>query len=608
MGQDMDTSLLATKLHFPLVRHSFVSRPRLVANLNQGFHSSLTLISGSAGSGKTTLLSEWYAQAGGNVPAAWFSLDERDNDLQGFLAYLSASLDGIQPGLRHNIQAILESPQVPQAEIILTALINALSTIPTDFVLVLDDYHVITAPEIHAAVSFLVENMPYQMHLVILTRVDPPLPLARLRSRGKLVELRDRELRFTLEETASFLRQVMQLPVSDAHVASLGARTEGWAAGLQMAALSMAHQADLDAFIHNFTGSHRYLMDYLVEEVLQQQPEEVQAFLEKTSILDRFTASLCAAVTGYEDSQRIVSYLDKANLFLVPLDEQREWYRYHHLFAELLRHRLRQTGSMQFTELYQRASDWCAQNDLANEAIDYALLGNDFTRAARLIQTEILVKLVVPIRWLRAVPAEVMSQYPAILTAQSSHALLSHLRDASSMKTPLEMAEEAIRNLPADAPQRDLIEAHWLITNAMIGVEQYELTASIAWIDQAQALLPEDALALWYYAKIALSQAARNLGENQAALQAAIDAERIARQAGLTARAYIAVTMLTWAIWYMSSISAGRRWQRFPRMRLWPPSHPPWVAYTSTWRRFFMSRTSWTRPWSICAKAFNCFV
>jgi LuxR family maltose regulon positive regulatory protein len=296
--KDMDGSLLATKFHVPLARQTIVTRPRLVEQLKRGLQGPLTLLSGSPGSGKTTLMSEWYMDASQQVPAAWLSLDERDNDIQIFLAYLSAALDKIQSGLKNNIDTILESQHELKAETILVALINSLSIIQADFVLVFDDYHVIISPEVHAAVSFLVENMPYQMHLVVLTRIDPPLPLARLRSRGKMVELRDQELRFTLDEAASFLRQSMQLSITDEHVAALEVRTEGWAAGLQMAALSMAHQTDPGALIKSFTGSHRYLMDYLVEEVLQQQPRHVRAFLEKTSILNRFTAPLCEDVTG----------------------------------------------------------------------------------------------------------------------------------------------------------------------------------------------------------------------------------------------------------------------------------------------------------------------
>lgn len=539
----MNASLLTTKFHFPFARKNLVARSRLTEQLKQGLQGPLTLISGSPGSGKTTLMSEWYAEVGQQVPVAWLSLDERDNDIKVFLAYLSASLDKVQAGLKNSLEAILESQRALESEMVLVALINSLSIVQTDFVLVLDDYHVIINPEIHEAVSFLVSHLPYQMHLVILTRVDPPLPLARLRSRGKLVELRDQDLRFTLDEATCFLRQVMQLPITDDHVAALETRTEGWVAGLQMAALSLAHQTDAGAFIQSFTGSHRYLLDYLVEEVIQGQPEHIRVFLEKTSILSRFTAPLCAAVTGDESSPQILSDLDRRNLFLIPLDEHREWYRYHHLFAELLRHRLQQTSNADLPDLYRRASDWCAQNKYTEEAIDYALQAQQLPRAAQLVQAEILRRLLVPSRWLRAFPSEILSHYPAILTAQSGDALLSHLGDATSMKTPLEKAEEAVANLPQDAPQRNLIEAHLLITKAIAAVEQYGLIEAMDWIRQAQPMLPPEALALRYYAQIVLSQAARNLGHNGQALQAATAAENIARKAGLKARAYIAVAM-----------------------------------------------------------------
>ena len=356
----MTPPLLTTKLYIPSIRPELVSRPRLIEQLNAGLDRKLTLISAPAGFGKTTLLSEWVA--GSERPVTWLSLDESDNDPARFLVYFIAALqtlalsqvEGIEvrqePAAQQEPVGIigkgalsaLQSPQPPPTEAILTALINEIAAIPNRIVLVLDDYHLIEAQPIHDALTFLLRRLPPQMHLVIATREDPHLPLARLRARGQLTELRATDLRFTPSEAAEFLNQVMGLNLSAEDIAALETRTEGWIAGLQLAAISMQGHKDATSFIKSFTGSHHFVLDYLIEEVLHQQSESVQNFLLQTAVLDRLTGSLCDALTGQGNGQATLEMLEHANLFIVPLDNERRWYRYHHLFADLLRQRLHQ--------------------------------------------------------------------------------------------------------------------------------------------------------------------------------------------------------------------------------------------------------------------------
>ena len=316
----MSTPILATKLYIPPPRPKIVLRPRLIERLNEGLSAGrkLTLISAPAGFGKTTLVSEWVA--GCERPVAWLSLDEGDNDPTRFLTYLVAALQTIAANIGEGVLGVLQSPQPPPTESILTTLLNEITTIPDNFILVLDDYHVIDSKPVDDALTFLLEHLPPQMHLVIATREDPPLPLARLRARGQLTELRAADLRFTPAEAAEFLNQVMGLNLSAEDIAALETRTEGWIAGLQLAALSMQGHQDTASFIKSFTGSHHFVLDYLIEEVLQQQPESVQTFLLRTSILDRLCGPLCDAVLGSPSAsgQETLEYLERANLFIVP--------------------------------------------------------------------------------------------------------------------------------------------------------------------------------------------------------------------------------------------------------------------------------------------------
>jgi len=366
----LQTSLLATKFYIPSTNQQLVPRPRLVSHLEEGLQRKLSLISAPAGFGKTTLVAQWCRQSEGVL--AWLSLDERDNDLAGFLSYLLGGLGrAFDTGeVGQAAQRILKTGQPPSAEAVLTSLINDLSNLESKIIYVLDDYHVIEREAVHQALEFFIEHLPPQVHMVMTTRVDPPLPLARMRARNQLTELRARDLRFSPAESVDFLNHAMGLQLAEEDVVALESRTEGWIAGLQLAAVSMQGLEDTASFIQSFTGSHRYILDYLIEEVLAQQSETVQNFMLQTANLDHLNGSLCDMVTGTSGGQEVLETLEQANLFVVPLDNERHWYRYHHLFADLLRERLQQTQAGQVKVLQIRASDWYHQNGFNSEAIE----------------------------------------------------------------------------------------------------------------------------------------------------------------------------------------------------------------------------------------------
>jgi LuxR family maltose regulon positive regulatory protein len=396
----MATQLLATKLHIPPRRPNRVLRPRLMAQVGEALRlrHRLTLVSAKAGSGKTTLVSEWLHQQ--ERPATWLSLDANDNDPQRFFSYLIAALQELGIKIGQAVLTQFETPQLPQAATLVAELINDVATSSRSFLLVLDDYHLVQNEWIHQAIGFLAEHQPPKMHLVLITRVDPPLPLARLRGRGQVTEIRDHDLRFTSEEATQFLDQVMELDLPAEVVSTLERRTEGWIAGLQMAAISMQGKqaGDLTAFVEAFGGTNRYILDYLMEEVLNQQTPAVQGFLIETSILERMCGALCDAVrfgrAVTRDSQAILARLERSNLFVMPLDDERRWYRYHHLFADLLQSTLGQGRSAeQIRELHRRASRWHQGRGSLEEAMNHALAAQDFERAASMIDENIVSML-----------------------------------------------------------------------------------------------------------------------------------------------------------------------------------------------------------------------
>jgi LuxR family maltose regulon positive regulatory protein len=413
----MSTQILTTKLYIPPPRPKVVLRARLIERLNEGLGSKLTLISAPAGFGKTTLVSEWLADS--NRSVAWLSLDEGDNDPTRFLTYLVSALQTISADLGKGLLSEIHSPQPPPSESILTALTNEINGIPDPFIFILDDYHVLDSQSIDKILTFLIEHSPPKMHLVITTREDPQLPLARLRARGQLSELRAADLRFTSAEAAAFLKQVMGLDLSLDDVDTLEARTEGWIAGLQLAALSLQGHQDVSEFIREFAGDHRYIVDYLVEEVLQRQPESVRRFLLQTAILDRLTGSLCDAVTGQAEGSARLETLMRGNFFVVPLDENRHWFRYHHLFADVLHAHLLMEQPDQVPILHLRASQWYERHGSAADAIRHALAAEDFERAAVLIEQTIPVMVrnrqeKMLLGWLQALPEETLRDRPVL--------------------------------------------------------------------------------------------------------------------------------------------------------------------------------------------------
>ena len=383
--------LLSTKLHIPSIRPEFVPRPHLIERLNDGLHRKLTLVSASAGFGKTTFVAEWSWQAEHTI--TWLSLDRNDNDPVRFFNYLIAALQKIDPEICQTAQTILQTPPLIDPEPLLINITNEVSEKLMPFFLILDDYHVIEAPEIHQIVSFLLDHAPSHMHMVIITRSDPPLPIARLRGRGQLTEILVADLRFRSKEIKIFLNEVMGLMLSDRQVASLEKRTDGWIVGLQLAALSMQRREDKVAFINSFTGSQRFILDYLTEEVLKLQSIEIQSFLLQTSVLSRLSGSLCDAVTGRSGSQGIIEWLEANNLFVVPLDEERKWYRYHHLFADALQSRLKASDPNLYNRLHQRAATWFEKPGFFEYAIRHAAAGGLLETAAALVETNAISML-----------------------------------------------------------------------------------------------------------------------------------------------------------------------------------------------------------------------
>ena len=467
----MASTILVTKLFVPPTRLDFIPRPRLIKRLSQGLHGKITLISAPAGFGKTTLVSEWIRELNGETPstcAVWLSLDEGDNDLSRFLVYFISALQTIDADIARKALSNLQSPQPPPIERSLVSLINEIAAISDRILFVLDDYHLIHTQSVHDALSFLLDNLPPQMHMVIATREDPLLPLSRLRARGQMTELRAADLRFTVSEAAEFLNQAMGLDLSAEEIVSLETRTEGWVVGLQMAALSMQGRQDTTSFIQAFTGSHHFILDYLIEEVLQSQPEHVRNFLLQTSLLERLCGDLCNRVTGQEDSKATLETLNRGNLFLVPLDDERQWYRYHHLFSEVLQTSLMEQHLDQVDILHRRASEWYEQENLPSDAIRHAFAADDFNRAADLAELAWpdwsgSYQSLTWLSWLKELPDELVRTRPvlsvsyawALLNAGNLEAAEAHLKNVecwmeseAPTSQKIIVDEEQFRTLP----------------------------------------------------------------------------------------------------------------------------------------------------------------
>jgi LuxR family transcriptional regulator, maltose regulon positive regulatory protein len=414
-------TLVSTKLRPSQVRPKLVARPRLIARLERDAGRKLTLISAPAGFGKTTLLVEWSREvAGDEGSVAWLSLDEGDNDPTRFLTYLVAALRSVDEDIGAGVLSALRSPEPPHIETMTAALINELAALPEEPTLILDDYHVIDSEPVHRILSYLLEHLPPNAHLIISSRIDPPLQLSRLRARNQMMELDAAELSFTLEEAATFLNSVMGLELSAEDIAALERRTEGWIAGLQLAALSMRDRRDVSGFVRAFSGSHRDVLDYLAEEVLERQPESIRRFLLETSVLDYLSGSLCDAVTGRNDGQQMLERLERENLFVVALDEERHWYRYHHLFTDFLRTRLERESLERASELHSRAAEWYEGNALNSVAVGHVLAAEDYERAAELVEQVIgemwfRGEVMTLLGWLEGLPEGAKRRRPRLL-------------------------------------------------------------------------------------------------------------------------------------------------------------------------------------------------
>jgi len=510
----MGIPLLATKLYVPPQRSNLVPRPRLLAWLGEALSSRhfLTLVSARAGSGKTTVVSEWLHQQ--ERLAAWLSLDTNDNDPRRFFAYLLAALHKLDIQIGQAVLARFDTPQAPEAEGIVAELVSKVTASSISFILVLDDYHLIQDEWIHQAVGFLVEHHPPEMQLVLITRVDPPLPLARLRGRGQVAEIRDHDRRFTSEEAIQFLNESMGLDLPADLVSALEERTEGWVAGLQMAAISMrgrSRDGDLAAFVEAFGGTNRYILDYLMEEVLNQQSPAVQDFLVETAILDRLCGDLCDAMRQAgavtRDSQAILAQLERTNLFVLPLDDQRRWYRYHHLFADQLRSTLRQRRSEEeICELHRRAGRWHQARGSLEEAMSHALAAQDFERAASMIEerfTSMFSSSEVPVLlgWIEQLPEHLVRSRPWIDVYRANTLALAGQLDG--VDALLDGVEERIE---PGAPQAPELLGHIASVRAYAANLRGDAARAIEMARRTAELLPEEHL-------VARGQAAYTLAD-----------------------------------------------------------------------------------------------
>lgn len=533
----MESPLLSTKLYVPPPRPNLVARPRLVEHMEAGLHQNhrLTLISAPPGFGKTTLIGEWVGE--GSRPIVWLSMDEADNDPVRFISYLVAAFQQVDASIGQATQLALQSPQMPPVQGLATPLINDIIATGKTLTLVLDDYHLISSLAVQQVLEFLLEHQPPSMHMIISTREDPPLPLTRLRARGQLTEIRERDLRFTAEEAATFLNQTMGLSLSGEAIQALETRTEGWIAGLQLAALALQQgRDDPESFVATFTGSDRYIMDYLVTEVLGQQPEEMRTFLHQTSILDTLTADLCDALTGRQDSRRILDRLEGANLFLFPLDHHREWYRYHRLFAEFLRMSL---GREEHKSLHQKAMYWYEEHNLMEQAIRHALaytkLSGDLDPAERLIrlaaETTLLGGSLITLRgWLDALPDTRVRACGELATCKGW--MLAFTGDSASVEEYASAAEEAFKQVDTPPASRGKL----LLLRAFVAsLSRQDYETAIASSAGALEALGSDHLhwqVIAYWIMAESLERTRNIAE-------AIDAFRKAQQVGLALGSHI---------------------------------------------------------------------
>jgi LuxR family maltose regulon positive regulatory protein len=546
---NMAISLLRTKFYIPPLQSGLVHRPRLTHLINEGLARKLTLISAPAGFGKTTLLSEWIPTS--QRPVGWLSLEDADNDPTRFWAYFLTALQLLQEDLVKDAQAFLhaegQQTMAAQLEPFITLLLNDISDYPTEFALVLDDYHQINNPTIHKGISFLIDHLPSKMHIILTSRADPPLPLARLRARGHMIELRAEDLRFTSEEAVMFLNQMMQLDLTVDQIAALEARTEGWIVGLRLAAISMQKREDTNAFIESFTGSHRFILDYLVDEVLSRQREDEQSFLLETSILERFTGPLCNSVTGRDDGQGMLEQLEQANLFIIPLDSERRWYRYHHLFADLLRSRLQELKPNQVRDFHQRACEWFEREGLLPEAINHAITISDFERAAHLIERAAESQrqqgeIATLAGWMNALPDSIRRSHPALCLA-FARALVDTAQNIS-IEALIEDAEAglAMDQFPGGSRSASL-RGQIAALRAYLAMIRHHYEETIGLSSHARELLGEDEARWRSFVGLTQAGAYRFSNDWAAAGQTYLEASDLSLAAGDRVDALLALSL-----------------------------------------------------------------
>src|SRR5215218_1415766 len=530
----MPDALVTTKVRVPRTRTELVPRPRLREALVRYEGRRLTLVSAPAGFGKTTLLSEWLEdRSGDGLPIAWLSLEEADNDPARFLAYLVSALrSALGEGIGEGVLASLRLPEFPLVEAVVGVLINELADVRHEVTIVLDDYHVIHSRLVHEATSFLLEHLPENVYLVISSRADPPLPLVKLRARDQVTEIRAADLRFTTEEATAFLKGVMGLTLSAADVATLEEVTEGWIAALQLAALSMRDREDVSAFVEAFSGSNRHVLDFLAEEVLERQPEGVREFLLNTSVLERMSAPLCDALTSRDDGQQMLERLEHENLFVIALDDERQWYRYHHLFADVLRSRLQREQPERIRELHRRAAEWYELNGWTSEAIRHALAAQEHDRAADLVEYvarkmwnrgEVMTLL----GWLEALPEETKLRRPQLLLQYSAALLwVGRLDDVEPL------LKEAERAAEATGEDRQFLLGFASAIRSWHARLEGDAPNAVELAQRALTLLPEKDLELRTFAAFRLAEAYRTADYPEAASAAFAETAELGRAAG----------------------------------------------------------------------------
>jgi LuxR family transcriptional regulator, maltose regulon positive regulatory protein len=530
----VSTTILTTKLFIPPARKELVFRQGLIERLNQGMEKKLILVSGPAGFGKTTLLSQWVAQCA--RPVAWLSLDEGDNEGKRFIQYLIHAIQGISMGIGGEILELLHSVITPDVEEIGPYLVNQLAKFHQPFLVVLDDYHVISEPEIHELMLLILENQPPSMLLVISTRSDPPWPLARWRARGELSEFRLQDLRFSFEESTTLLNEVMKLGLPPDAISQLDSRTEGWVAGLHMVALSLQRRKDISGFIQSFSGSHRFIFDYLIDEVLDGLSQEIRDFLLETAILERMCASMCDYIGERTDSQQMLEHLDEMNLFVVPLDDRRSWYRYHHLFGELLKQILKKSYPERVSRLHGKAREWYQQNGLIGEAIHHGLAEGNMEQVADLMVGNIIEviehrDLNFLIRWLESLPPGAIRSRPWLSVAYARFQLSTGSLDDAALH--LQNAEMAlVENASLSAAQAQHIQSYIASIRADISVLSGDIDAAIERSRQALLMLPEKDKLMRCLVASTLGTSLQRSGKFEDAAKAFIDGITSGRIAG----------------------------------------------------------------------------